>query len=65
MGGKRPLTFERGSNRVFRAREDGEESIALRVDLAPGRVLERRAQKPLVFREHLAVLFAELLEQPR
>ena len=62
---KRALPLHGGCHRVARAREDDEEGVALRVDLAAVVPLEGLPQEPLVLSEHVAVALAELALEPR
>jgi hypothetical protein len=62
---QRALSCHRGRNRGRRAREDGEERVALAVDLDPVVLGERAAEQLVVPREDLAVAIApELLQEP-
>src|SRR4051794_29637796 len=50
-------------NRIDGARKGDEEAIALRIDLATVMCLEDRAQQRTILGEHIAVAYAEPLEQ--
>jgi hypothetical protein len=62
---QRELSLDGREDRVASAREGDEERIPLRVDLVTSVRSERLAQQPLMFRKHLSVALAQLLEQPR
>ena len=65
MGCKGPLSRRGGGDGVLGAREGDEEGVALCVDLVAAGLLEGAPQQALVLGEDLAVLVAQLLEQPR
>jgi hypothetical protein len=53
-----------GANRLGGGSEGDEEGVALGVDLVPARVLERRAQEPLLLLEQACIAIAsQALEQ--
>jgi hypothetical protein len=58
MGDQRILSGEGRANCVLRASEGDEESVALRIDLPPARLLEDGPEDPLVLFEDAGVAFA-------
>ncbi len=62
---ERALSCQCRGDCILRTREDGQEGVALCVDLAPARVGERIAKEPLVFGEHRAVLLPEPGQESR
>ncbi len=66
VASQRPLDSDGGGDGVTRVRKGHEEGVALRVDLAPAPLCERRPQQLLVLDEHVVIpLTAERLEQRR
>jgi hypothetical protein len=64
MGGYQALCLDGSGNRIHRRREDDEEGVALRVDLAAARQLEGVAQQLSVLGDCLPVAIAQLTFEP-